>query len=123
MKNKLNTLPETLKDKLLLWFATGETGLSSKSMAKAVMGVKNDEIYPPYDVGDFTRCAKLVKAIPEILDHRDTIAKLSPEWNAIMGSWDQIHASLVAERGDDFSIKRPAPETAALLDIAQKKAS
>ena len=87
-----------MERQILEWLASGDTGLSSEAMAFTAMGVGRRS-YHPLDPGDFGRCLRLVRLVPAIRNHFGDIAKLSPQWEAIIANWDAIELSFIAEVG------------------------
>lgn len=61
-----------MEKKLLNWMLTGETGLSSKAMARAFMDLKGRTDHP-YDPDDLNRCLLLLDAVPEARQHMNKI--------------------------------------------------
>jgi hypothetical protein len=87
----------SLETNVLHWFATGETGISSKAMACAVCGIEPDKLHAvfgnhPGDPDDFKRCVKFLIAVPEAREHMDKVAALSPVWAALVANWDELEA-------------------------------
>jgi hypothetical protein len=83
-----------MERKICQWLLTGETGVSSKTMVCAALGIapKDKTCNWPHDMGDFGRCWKLVKVVPELRDHFSTIAGLSPAWASVIREFDTIGA-------------------------------
>lgn len=84
-----------MKDKILEWFANGETGISSKAMARAIAGIKPDKERDcsgdhPRDPADFKRCVKLLEAVPEARQHMNEVAKLSDVWALLVEHWVEL---------------------------------
>ena len=85
----------TLESKILDWYASGERGVSSEAMACAVTGRKPDATWSgfgnhPSDAADFSRCAKLLIAVPEARQHLDKVAALSKKWKILVNHWDEL---------------------------------
>ena len=87
---------------VLNWLLSGDTGLSSKAMLAAALAAqgdvtKADLLSPrpehPYDEDDFGRCYRLIEAIPEVADHMDAIAKMSPTWRRMVAAWPELSAT------------------------------
>jgi len=91
-----------LKGRILTWLATGETGESSKAMAFCAAGINGRGSYP-YDPADLNRCLKLIKHIPEIKEHFESIAKLSTVWRELIKNWDDLETCFLNEVGLDWS--------------------
>jgi len=101
-----------MKDKILNWLATGETGISSKAIAFKMAGIENDCKWNtiPHDPDDFKRCLKLVNLIPEIRQRLDEMRSVSIKWNVLIENWKQVEDSFMDEVPEwltnDFSQKR-----------------
>ena len=107
-----------MEKKILKWFATGNTGVSSKSMAFAAAGIENKGGFgnsTPIDPRDFNRCLKLVDQVPEVKDHFEKIAKLSDKWALLISKWDEIEKSFLDEVGFDWCKGTSAPITYKLM--------
>ena len=103
-----------MKDKILNWLGTGRVGASSKAMALAVLGIKNDGSHP-YDPDDFNRCLLLLKAVPEIRQHMDKVAAMNKTWERLVERWEELELCFLAEVGLDWWKAKSAPKTYALM--------
>ncbi len=54
-----------MDSKIVDWFASDNTGASSRCMAFHLTGRKSDGSYP-HDGGDFARCVALLERVPEL---------------------------------------------------------
>ena len=79
-KKKSKKFSEKSKMMICDWFINGETGVSSKAIASLFLEVRNTDMCHPWDPADFGRCVKLLRWVPEIREHMDKIAKISPPW-------------------------------------------
>lgn len=107
-----------MKQDVLNWFANGQTGLSSKAMAFAAVGIEYSHRYSadhPSDPADFNRCLLLLEAIPEVRNHFDKVAELSNIWRALVARWDEVEKCFLDEVGRDWSKARSAPKTYKLM--------
>jgi len=73
------------------WTVSGDTGLSSKAIWAAMMGVESAGDYP-HDPSDFGRCYRLLKLIPEWQERLPEIAKAHPHWQPLVDRWDEMTA-------------------------------
>lgn len=73
---------------LAIW-ALGRTGLSSKCIARHMMGLDTDGAYP-VDGADFVRCETLLTAVPELRQRLPEMAKVNRYWAALVPRWDEI---------------------------------
>lgn len=105
-----------MKTKVLKWFATGETGMSSEAMASAVCGIESQK-WHPCDPADFNRCLKLIRDVPEIKEHMGKVSALSPVWEKLVARWDEVEKCFLDEVGLDWSKGRRlhATKTYALM--------
>jgi len=107
-----------MKDKILNWFATGQVGISSKSMACAVIGLPQDPIWGaghPLDPDDLNRCLLLLEQIPEIRNCFSEIAKLSDTWSALIARWDEVEKCFIDEVGLNWCHGHKASKTYNLM--------
>ena len=84
-------LSRELLDRAYHWVFKGETGLSSKTMWNCFMAVERG--YPiniPHDPDDFSRCYKLLEALPEWKSQISKLKRLSPEWERLVDNWDEL---------------------------------
>ena len=98
-------------ESVLRWLANGQVGLSSKAMAFCAVGIEYDRVDHPYDPADFNRCLLLVGQIPAIRDAFSKIAKLSPQWAAVIQHWDELEALFIKEVGLNWERGASAPKT------------
>jgi hypothetical protein len=55
------------------------------------MSVENGyPIHHPYDPDDFSRCYKLLEAVPEWKSQINKLKRLSPEWNNLVENWSEL---------------------------------
>lgn len=113
-----------MKEQILQWMCTGETGLSSETMAMCAVGMINPRRFPdhPHDPDDFRRCVLLARQVPEIREHFPKIALLTPTWGRLIDNWDRIEALLIHEVGSAADLhdricmrRRSAPKTYELI--------
>lgn len=96
---------------ILDWYATGEKGISSETMASCAIGRKYHRPCHPLDPSDLNRCIKLVDTAPEVKLAFPDIAKLSPEWKTVIDHWDELREMFIAEVGYDWSRCSSAEKT------------
>lgn len=107
-------------DELASWFGSGDTGISSQSIAIAAMGGERPANWGwgyPYDPADFGRCARLLRKHPEI--RQPAFERLAIEggevWAKLIERWDEIDATMKAEVGIDWDKGKRAPQTYRLM--------
>jgi len=78
------------------WALNGEHGISSMTMFNhftrniQVRAMKLDHPKHPYDPDDFSRCYKLLKAVPQFKARINELKELSPEWANLVDNWDKL---------------------------------
>ncbi len=78
------------------WAENGEHGISSKTMfnhlAKKIQvrGLKNDYQFPPSDPSDFSRCHKLLQAVPQWKERLNELKTISPVWEKLVDNWGKL---------------------------------
>lgn len=83
------------------WLGSGHSGLSSTLMASVALGAKNiDRSNYPHDRGDFGRCYNLLQIAPTVRDYFDDIAKVSPQWSALIENWAELESIFLS---NDYS--------------------
>lgn len=91
---------DTLVMPILRWLADDETGISSETMAFAVLGIERGGDLGtghPLDPADFRCCVDLLEAVPAIRDHMAMIGELSPEWRRLVSNWSVLETLLRRE--------------------------
>jgi hypothetical protein len=106
-----------LKDRVLNWYATGRTGVSSEAMANTVCDIEcsNGFANHPHDPSDFNRCLLFLEAVPEAKLLLSKVAEISPVWKRLVERWDEIESMLIGEVGHNWSKGRSAPKTYELM--------
>lgn len=79
-----------VKARAMWWIANGHVGQSSKAMWNCLMGNKDFAINHPYDPDDFSRCYKLLQAVPEWRGELHKLKSLSTAWNNLADNWDKL---------------------------------
>lgn len=87
------------------WLATGERGTSSETIFGRLTGVKFKTESHPHDPEDLRRCRLLLEQIPEFRPRFAEVAKVSPEWAAIVAHWDEL-CSLMDTEAPKWRTKR-----------------
>ena len=78
-----NTTAEGRAMAILRWFAEGEVGTSSRTLALASVGLKARGTFgsdAPYDAGDSGRCERLARMCPFVADVLPALIKESARW-------------------------------------------
>jgi hypothetical protein len=85
-----------MRTELLQWIATGEVGISSKTMCSAIVGaVTNDNITSrdfdiPHDPSDFSRCYRFYKHCNLTQEELAKVKDVFPYWEPIILKWDDL---------------------------------
>ena len=95
-------ISESAQQRLIEWLlSSDDTGVSSESMAAVALGVTKARRFgydAPYDPGDFGRCYRLVKAVPELVEVFPAISKAVPIFAGILANWTELCALYERER-------------------------
>lgn len=94
---------------MIAWIVSGDTGISSKTIWAALMGVPYttydgrpaDDI--PYDTGDFGRCYRLVKRCDITKDELKEVVAVHKDWKPIIDNWDKL-CSLYENNEDCYDL-------------------
>lgn len=83
---------KNIEQKAMWWIANGHVGLSSKTMWNCFMNNQDFPINQPYDPDDFSRCYKLLEAVPEWKEKSNMrkLKKLSGPWSNLVDNWDKL---------------------------------
>lgn len=85
------------------WLATGEQGLSSKTIFFHLSGHRPPGSgawrldHHPHDPADLRRCRLLLDAVPDFAARLPEMAEVSPAWAALVPRWAAICAQMDAE--------------------------
>jgi regulator of protease activity HflC (stomatin/prohibitin superfamily) len=79
------------KQKMIEWIATCDTGISSKTMWSALMGVKRKkDLNIPKDNSDFRRCYDMVEYGHVTLDELQVVKKQYPWFAPVVDNWKEL---------------------------------
>lgn len=79
-----------VKEKAMWWIANGHVGMSSRTMWNCLIGNSDFPVNHPYDPDDFSRCWKLLEAVPEWENELHKLKKLSRQWSNLVDNWDKL---------------------------------
>lgn len=82
----LNT---TVNQRAIWWWNKGQRGASSETMWFCFRGQITRREHP-YDPDDFSRCYKLLKAIPEWKNELHKLKEISDVWGKLVDNWDKL---------------------------------
>lgn len=88
-----------MKKDLLEWVIGNDTGLSSKTIWAAIMGVEIPTASIPYDHYDFERCWSLLNLCDEETKERalHKVAEQYVVWKPFVKHWSELEHTLVYE--------------------------
>jgi hypothetical protein len=55
-----------VKKEWMEWLASGDTGISSKTMLGAITGIPTEREDIPYDIADVGRCVRMLRKCPDL---------------------------------------------------------
>jgi len=111
---------KTVEKRLIEWFVSGDTGLSSEAIAAHMSGLGNGKRMDyPSDPSDLGRCLRLLEKIPEWKERISEMAQYSPGWAGLIKNWAEISKSMADEVGIDWSKAKSAPITYDMMKLAQ----
>jgi hypothetical protein len=99
------------------WLVSGDTGLSSESIAMHMLGWACRGNYP-HDPSDLGRCLRLLAIFPEWQCRIGEMAVYGPEWAEIARRWPELSALMAGEVGIGWEKGRSAPITYAAMRAA-----
>ena len=89
-------LTPEITHKIAVWAVSGDTGISSKTIARIALGLTEEQgrwgFNIPGDSADFGRCYRLLKAVPELRDALPLVAKKFPKYRPLIEVWDELTA-------------------------------
>lgn len=109
---------KSINHKVINWFATGRTGLSSCCLAVSLVNqdsAKSVAKDHPRDPADLERCLLLLNAVPELRDRLSIMKSVSKEWNALIDQWEKVEATFKHETGFPSLRWNSAPQTYELM--------
>lgn len=89
-------------EKAMWWIANGHVGMSSKTMWNHFMKNKNFQINHPYDPDDFSRCYKLLQAVPEWKSRILELGVLSKQWKNLSENWEKLTDMFEQNKKEDW---------------------
>lgn len=109
------SMRETMQAKIGDWLLNGNTGVSSKTMAAMALGSNTNSGDVPHDTGDFSRCVKLVHAVPQVLEALKMRIHIEgtlpvPKFVPLIAHWDKLLELYKAVWGENFDKKLPYDE-------------
>lgn len=83
---------KTEKENADWWLVNGQHGISSKTMFKYLDGrdITKGWESTPSDPDDFSRCYKLLQAVPQWKTQLHKLKSVSPVWAKLVDNWDKL---------------------------------
>lgn len=93
---------KSIQERALWWKENGHVGMSSNTMWHCFMGLTVNFPRHPSDPDDFSRCYKLLEAVPEWRLELDKLKPLSTAWSNLVGNWDKLTEMYEANVKNDW---------------------
>jgi hypothetical protein len=77
---------------LAKWALGRGVGMSSRCIARHMIGLETDGSYP-HDGGDFDRCEALLNAVPGLRERLPEMAAVNAYWAKLVPAWGEIAAA------------------------------
>lgn len=102
MSSKQFQLTDDVTHRIAVWAIKGDCGVSSETIAAVALGLQRGDAGRfgfdiPHDNGDFGRCYRLLKKIPELRDALPLVAEACPKWKPLVAEWDHLTALYEAD--------------------------
>ena len=81
-----------LKDPLIDWLMSDDTGISSKAIVAHLTGKTTPSGFGdwPRDADDLGRCYRLLVRVPSFAPRIKELSSRSPQWAALIEHWDEL---------------------------------
>jgi hypothetical protein len=79
--------------KIIEWLLGRDTGLSSKRLCGALLGIDTGDRYDfPHDYSDFGRCERFLKLLSRArkVEALAAVAKYCGQWKALVENWERL---------------------------------
>ncbi len=107
--------------KVIKWFSTGKTGMSSSFIASYLTTGVGIHAYP-LDPSDLNRCLMLLDDVPELKTEMYKLARTSDQWASLCNNWFKLESVFNKEVGKGWSHKdRSAVRTYKIMQEILKK--
>lgn len=108
-----------INERAVEWLLSGDTGLSSESILKHMLGRTDGQNGYPLDPDDLGRCLRLLEIFPEWKPRVGEMAQYSPGWAGQVAKWDELESLMAEEVGIDWSKGDRAEKTYKAMQLAQ----
>lgn len=76
----------------LAWLTKNDTGISSLTIWRTLMGQTPERADIPYDPSDFGRCHRLLNVMPAWRARLGEVAARYPKWQPFVDEWERLTA-------------------------------
>lgn len=112
-----------IKADVAVWALGDDTGSSSRALARATCGLSEPAPFAPIDTGDFGRCRRLIRAVPEAREAVNRLAQTDHIWARLAEIWDEATTAYDEEQANGVIGRwgtRECPRTSALIKAATR---
>ncbi len=88
------------------WIGGGDTGMSSKTIWRVMTGYASNAADTPSDRGDFGRCHRLLKLMPEWRERLAEVSSAHAMWAPFVEAWPRLELLYEGEGRDDRAFTR-----------------
>lgn len=87
------TLSTDAMMRITVWALSDDCGVSSKTIARVALGMTTTsriDFDCPHDAGDFGRCYRLLRLVPELEEFLPAVVEACPQWAPLMLIWSRL---------------------------------
>jgi hypothetical protein len=74
----------------LEWLASGDCGISSKTMLFALTGIPAGDRDHPHDIADVGRCVRMLRELPFLRPKIGMVIEKFPHWMPFIDCWEHL---------------------------------
>jgi len=78
------------QEKYLLWYRSGDTGISSETMFEVLTGIPAKSLDRPHDMADIGRCIRMLRLFPELRPLIGDVQKKYISWRPYIDCWVEL---------------------------------
>lgn len=93
-------LQTELERSVVQWMDDGDSGLSSRCMARTFLGVPEPQRLAgsyPHDPDDLGRCIRFLALFPEFRGRLNELKVHGPQWSVLVDNWTELERLYFAE--------------------------
>ena len=105
-KEPITDQSKDVEQKALWWIANGQVGLSSKTMWQHFMDQPIVRLNHPHDPDDFSRCYKLLEAVPEWKPRILELSVRSKSWKNLAENWNKLTKMFEENERNDWKTSK-----------------